>query len=139
MVPTNSILSTPIEEVEIPSKSYRINTTANQLAGYVDDIEAVMQAAYLILNAERYQFPIYTWDYGVELLDLFGQPVSYVVSELERRIKEALTQDDRITEVTDFDFNIVGSVIRVTFVINCEFGSESMEIEFDQGGTVSGV
>ena len=49
---------------------------------------------------------MYSWDYGVELADLFGEPVSYVCPELERRITEALLQDGRIEGVDGFSFRL---------------------------------
>ncbi|WP_315002264.1 DUF2634 domain-containing protein [uncultured Selenomonas sp.] len=60
-----------------------------------------------ILNTERYEYVIYSWNYGVELADLFGKPIPYVLSEIPRRVREALVQDDRIRDVTDFDIRYV--------------------------------
>ena len=68
-----------------------------------------MQAVYLILNVERYAFPIYSRDYGSELSDLIGTPRDYAISEIKRRITEALTQDDRITSVDDGVLKQVGA------------------------------
>ena len=45
----------------------------------------------------------------MELADLFGKPIPYVLSEIPRRIREALVQDDRINDVTDFDIRYVRS------------------------------
>ena len=39
-----------------------------------DKREALRQAVYLILNVERYAYPIYSRNYGSELVDLIGQP-----------------------------------------------------------------
>ena len=78
---------------------------------------------YLILITDRYQFVMYSWNYGIELLDLYGEPVSYVCPELERRITEALTWDDRIKSVDNFEFNISkkGEIL-VTFTAHTVFG-----------------
>ena len=43
----------------------------------------------------------------MELAELFGKPIPYVLSEIPRRIREALVQDDRINDVTDFDIRYV--------------------------------
>ncbi|MEN7878670.1 DUF2634 domain-containing protein, partial [Clostridioides difficile] len=67
----------------------------SKIDGICDDVEALKQTIFLILNTERYQHLIYSWNYGVELNDLIGEPISFVIPELERRIKEALIQDDR--------------------------------------------
>lgn len=133
MIPNINILATTIEEVEIPSKTYKIEVTNDEkddrLIGYTDDLNAIQQAIYLILNTERYQFPIYSWNYGVELVDLIGKPMPYVMSEIPRRIKEALTQDSRITNVRDFEFEKTKRALHVTFVVDTVVGEVSSELE----------
>lgn len=71
-----------------------------------DGREAMEQVIYKILNTERYRYVVYSWNYGIELMDLFGMPADYVCPVLEKRISEALLQDDRIMEVKDFVFDI---------------------------------
>ena len=88
-----------LEIEEEPSKTYQMRTTDDSIKGYVDGIEAVKQSVYAMLNTERYDHVIYSWDYGVELKDLFGEPDTFVIPELERRITEALEQDERILSV----------------------------------------
>jgi hypothetical protein len=99
------------------------------ISNYVDGLDAVKQAVYLILSSERYKHIIYSWDYGVELLDLIGKPMPYVLSELPRRIKEALTQDDRITDVIDFEFKPKGNQLHATFTVVSNVGDISTELE----------
>ena len=94
-------------------------------------MEAVKQAVYLILSTERYQYIIYSWDYGVELLDLIGKPVPYVMSELQRRIKEALTQDDRITDVVDFEFEQHGKQLHTKFTVVSNVGNLPVALEVE--------
>lgn len=98
---TNSMLKIESQ----PNKTYKMMIDNEKVVGMVDDLEAVEQACYKILNTERYQYVIYSWNYGVELQDLFGKPIPYVYSELPRRIREALTQDDRISDVIDFELS----------------------------------
>ncbi|HMM20640.1 MAG TPA: DUF2634 domain-containing protein [Selenomonadales bacterium] len=88
-----------------PNKSYKMLIDDEKVQGTVDDLDAVEQACYKILNTERYQYVIYSWNYGIELQDLFGKPIPYVFSDLPRRIREALAQDDRVKDVTDFDLS----------------------------------
>ena len=89
------------------------------------------QAIYLMLNTKRYQYPVYSWNYGVELLELFGRPVSYVLPELKRRISETLLQDDRISSVDQFSFETEGGKVHVTFVAHTVFGEMELEKEVD--------
>lgn len=129
MIPgTNTILTMDLEVVTQPNKSHRMDIDKNRINGMCDGHDAVKQSIYKILNTERYQHLIYSWNYGVELSDLIGQPVSYVCSEVQRRITEALLQDDRIKSVTDFEFDINKKhEVVCTFVVHTIFGDISEE------------
>ena len=72
-----------------PSRTFRLDHRWQVVRGTIDQIEAVEQAIYLILNVERYEWPIYSWDYGVELQDLIGQHPDYCKVEIQRRVSEA--------------------------------------------------
>lgn len=136
MIPVSTLFTEPLVEADIPSKTYKIfidgfTPNNDQISGYIDDLDAVKQAIYLILNTEKYEFPIYSWDYGIELIDLYGQPIPYVLSELERRITEALTQDDRISEVNNFEYDKEGHRLHVKFNVITDFGTIDSEMEVD--------
>ncbi len=106
-----------------PTHTYKMNLESKSIRGYTDNQEAMKQAIYKILNTQRYQYVMYSWNYGVELLDLYGEPLSYVCPELERRITEALTWDDRIQSVDNFEFDISKKgKICVTFIAHTVFG-----------------
>lgn len=124
MIPsTTAFLEQDFEITEQPTHTYKMNLESNLIRGYTDGQEAMKQAIYKILNTERYQYVMYSWNYGIELLDLYGEPISYVCPELERRITEALTWDDRIQSVDNFEFNISkkGEIL-VTFTAHTVFG-----------------
>lgn len=124
-------LQVDIEEEIEPSKNYRIRLESNRVIGFVDELEAIKQAVMVILNIERYDYPIYSWDFGVELKDLIGQDVDYVMSEVKRRITEALLQDDRIDEVDGFEFEVNKSKLHVTFTVYANIGSFQQETEVE--------
>ena len=133
MIPSVSNLMIADLEVETqPSKNYKMHIQDNIISGTCDGLEAMKQVIYKILNTERYRYPIYSWNYGVELSDLVGETVSYVCVEAERRITEALTQDDRIDEVSDFKFDISNKhEVVCTFVVHTIFG----DVESQKGVT----
>lgn len=127
MIPLIDTLLTPIEEVNYPSKTYRVLLDKDRISGYCDKVDALIQTIYFILNTERYKFVIYSWNYGVELFDLFGKQMTYVIPEVERRITEALMQDDRITNVTNFEFEATGHKLYVTFDVISIYGTIKAE------------
>lgn len=121
-----------LEEVETePSITYKMDLERNRIIGYCDDLEAVKQAIYKIIYTERYDYVIYSWDYGIELKELFGEPVSYVIPELQIRITEALMADDRIQNVYNFEFNTVKkNMVFVTFSVDTTIGTiDNLEME----------
>lgn len=119
---------------EEPGHTYRMKVdqedgTAGQIIGYVDGRDAVEQAVYKILNTERGEDEIYRGQYGVELDDLLGMPMPYVIPEVDRRIKEALLMDDRIEAVRNFSFDIPRrGVLHVSFLVTSIYG----DIEINQ-------
>lgn len=141
MLPNLNLLTTYIDEDVYPTRTYRVrllgdeNSTSpvylNKVSGYTDGIDAIKQTIYFILGTERYEYLIYSWDYGIELQDLFGKPMPYVIAEIKRRITEALTMDDRITDVVDFQFERNREVLHVTFSVVSTLGNIPTELEVD--------
>ena len=112
---------------EAATKTYKLNTTTDVVAGFIDEVEALKQAIYLILNVERYEHMIYSWNYGVEFKDLFGLPASEVKMELENRITEALLQDSRISAVSGFEFTVTRSEVLAKFTVTSIYGDIKAE------------
>lgn len=131
MIPsTGKLLAGDFVMREQPGLTYGMDLDGNCVRGWVDGREAVKQAIFRILQTERYQYLIYPWWYGIETLDLYGEPVNRVCAELERRITEALLVDDRITGVTDFKHDTgVKGVVHTTFTAHTIFGDVAGERE----------
>ncbi len=131
MIPSdNKILNEELTTEIEPSKTYKMDLDSNIINGYCDGLEAVKQAVYKILNTERYQYIIYSWNYGVEFADLFGEPVDFVCPEIERRITEALKQDDRVVSVDSFLFDVSKKhTVKVSFTVKTIFGDLNIEKE----------
>lgn len=129
--------SADITVKEQPTKTYKMELyKGNYILGFVDSQKAMEQAIYKIIRTERYKYIIYSWNYGIELEDLFGMPVEYCVVELERRVSEALLQDNRITAVHTFEFDTEserGTVMIKKFIAETVFG----KIQIDNGLAVT--
>ena len=121
-----------IKEVKYPNLTHKLNIEDETIRNRVDDLEAIEQACYKILNTERYRYVIYSWGYGIELEDLFGKPLPYVYSELPRRIKEALMYDDRITDVRDFQISHKKGSVTAVFTVVTTAGT----LELTKGVTI---
>lgn len=129
MIPQTTSYSniTTITTKTYANKSYYMNEDKEEIRGDVDDLEAMKQAIWKILQTERYQYLIYDWNYGIELNDLYGKNVSFVIPELQRRITEALICDDRIESVGEFVFDHSGGEVTAEFVVYTKYGEVTAE------------
>ena len=131
MIPSgNTILTVDLQVTTQPSKEHKMDLDKNLILGTCDGLESVKQSVFKILNTERYKHLIYSWNFGIELVDLYGKPPMFVCPELERRVKEALLQDDRITGVDEFEFDISKKgVVSVSFTVHTLFGDLNEEMK----------
>ena len=129
MIPsTSGFLTADLEVARQPTKTYKMDLEGTTTRGFTDDLEAMKQVGFKILNTERYVYPMYSWNYGIETMDLYGEPVSWVCPELQRRITEALVWDDRIDSVDDFTFDLSQKgVVHVSFVVHTIYGEIQTE------------
>lgn len=92
----------------------------------VEGNEAIKIWIYKALQTPRYQYKIYTWDYGSELLSLIGKAYTkgLTQSEASRYIKEALLINPYILDVnvisTSFDGDILSANVRVKTIYDGE-------------------
>lgn len=123
-------LTGSVEIVRQPSLSWYINKDTNRIEGTVDGLAAVRQAVEIILNAQRFRWQIYQPYSGMDWEGLIGQDAGYVGAELQRRLIDALTVDDRVTGISNYNYTAEGDTLTATFVVNTVFGSfdESAEV-----------
>lgn len=145
MIPNNNNYDEELDEEQEtdfdiekePSLTYAMRITDrvdkdNIFLGKVDEEEALRQAILKIIHTERYEYEIYSWDYGIELQDLIGEQIPYVMSEIKRRIEDALTADERIDSVEDFTVEQVEKrALYITFTVITTEGEkiEGLETE----------
>lgn len=115
--------------VSEPSRTYHVFN--NRIAGFTSDLEAVAQAIDKILSTERFQYPIYSDNYGIELETLIGQDHGLVQAEIERIVKEAMLSDDRVIGITDLMLNksVQKDSAVLRFNVNTVYGQLNYESE----------
>lgn len=116
-----------IETEDIPTNTFLVDD--EQVAGMDDGIEAMRQAVEIMLTTPRYDYQIYTANFGVELDDLIGQEPEYIESTLPTRIREALSIDDRILREENYTFEFNGDSMLVTFDVITVYGSFNAGVE----------
>lgn len=116
-----------LQERTYESRTYKVS--GDKVEGFVDDLEALKQAIYKTLSTEQYEYPIYTFDYGIAWKDLIGEDRAYVRAETKRMIQEALLQDNRITDVDQFNFTFSGDTCVCSFTVTSKYGTVTIETE----------
>lgn len=109
--------------VRYPNKTYKLGN--ENILGYTED---VCQSIENILRTDRYQYPIYSGNYGVSLTRLIGKDIDYIKSELPREVTEALKWDDRVISVGNFNFEQNNDELLVTFTVYTIGGEEQFQI-----------
>ena len=115
----------------LPTRTFRMNHDYFTVAGMVDNRKALEQAIFLILNTERYQWLIHSWNYGVELHRLIGKDPEYCIPEIERSVREALLQDDRILSVDNFIFQVEKNNVTANFTVFSIYGEIKSNLEVE--------
>lgn len=130
MIPQQPLNLTQIEIVAQPSLTYKLDLNSKRIGRKIDNQEAVMQSVMKILNTERYAYVIYSSQYGVELERLLGKDYDFIVSDLERTIRDSLVADDRILSISNFTAQrqAVDSLL-VSFSVNSIYGSTVIQTE----------
>lgn len=121
MIPKSANVSIPTAET-LPTQTYKLDIENNRIIGFTDGLDAVKQAIYLILSTGRYEYLIYSWNYGLEVNDLYGNEINYVISEVKQRITEALKQDDRVRSVDSFEVKRDRTKLLVSFTAHTIYG-----------------
>lgn len=129
-LPTSGLdLSAGVRFEEQPSRTWYINKETNRIQGECDGLEAVRQAVEIILNVERFRWQIYSPYSGMQWEGLIGQDPGYVASELQRRIRDALSVDSRVTGLSDFSYSVSGNALTASLTVNTVYGDTQTTVE----------
>lgn len=113
--------------VQQTSRTYQIDLNRKRVVGTTDELDAVKQAVFKILQTSRFEHLIYAGNYGSEASKVVGgSPAG--AAEVSRFIREALLQDDRITAVQEMQVRVAGDEMTATFTVVSVFGSFRAEV-----------
>ena len=96
----------------------------------VEGNNAIKVWVYKALLTPRYNYSIYSWDYGSELMDLVGKAYtpSLTKEEAKRYIKEALLINPYILEVTVLDTSFSNGILSADIKIVTIYGESEVTI-----------
>ncbi len=98
-------LDVSLQYVGKPTKTFLIDWSSKQISGMDEGLPAMRQAVEIILQNERFEWQIYSSNFGRELESLVGEERDFIESELPRRIEDAFSNDSRILSVENFEFS----------------------------------
>lgn len=121
------------EATELPSKTYRLDPDKGRIYGKIDGLEAVEQAIRKALITQRFCDLIYDDDYGCEAQDALhdkGVTQEFLETAIPEMVKDALSQDTRITNIYDFKLNFENDSAYISFKVDTIFGSTEIQEVF---------
>ena len=118
---------TEIDYTEQSSETYIAGE--GQIAGMAGGLEAMRQTVQNILQTPRFEYQIYSTNYGVDFDDLIGADPDYIRATLPERVKDALSVDDRILSVDDFTFDFSGDKAVVTCNVQTVYGTVNTGVQ----------
>lgn len=131
-MPITPEIETEIQEIEFveqPSLTWWRDPDTQRIAGQADGLKAVQQAVETAFHVERFQWQIYTPYFGISWNGLLGKDPGYVGAELQRRVKDALSVDDRILGIENFSYTVNGEVLTAEMTVNTVFGAFAQTVE----------
>ena len=96
----------------------------------VEGNESIKVWIYKAIKTARYQYPIYSWDYGCEISSLIGQKYTkgLTKSEAERYIKEAILINPYVTDVKIIDINFSEDILSVSIQVDTIYGEVNVNV-----------
>ena len=96
----------------------------------VEGKEAIKVWIYKAIKTVRYQYPVYSWDYGCEINSLIGQNYTKGItkSESERYIKEAILINPYIKDVKIIDINFSKDILSVSIQVDTIYGEVNVNV-----------
>lgn len=112
-----------------PDLTWWRDPDTNRIVGTADGHKAVAQAVEVMLLVERFRWQIYKPFFGMQWEGLLGNNPGYVAAELHRRIREAVTIDDRVTGISDFSYTISGDTMTAQVTVDTVYGPLNQTVE----------
>ena len=96
----------------------------------VEGRDSIEQWAHIALRTSRYDWLIYSWDFGEEYTELIGYSYSqeYLDNEVERTITECLTENPYISGIEDLTVTVEDSHLHIEFIMLTDFGEVRMDV-----------
>lgn len=111
------------------TNDFIVDPVTNDLV-VVTGIDALEVWIYKAILTDRFEYHIYSWDYGTELTDLVGQKFSKGLTESEafRYIKEALMINPYINDVDNLGVTFDGDTVTIKIAVDSVYGGVKINV-----------
>lgn len=129
-LPTSTTgISENVQFEDQPTLTFYVDPISKKIKGTAQNFDVMQQAIEIMLSVERYKWQIYTSNFGMEFDGLIGEDPGYVASELQRRISDALSIDNRIIGIEDFEYTVDDGVLTATLTVRTVYGNIDQQVE----------
>ena len=115
-------LSAGVRFQEQPDLTFWADPETGRIQGTAEGLRAAAQAVEVMLRVERFRWQIYGPYFGVSWSGLTGQDPGYAASELQRRIRDALSADRRVLGIEDFSCTVSGRTMTAELTVRTVYG-----------------
>lgn len=115
---------------DFKTNDFIIDPSTNDIK-VVTGLKALEVWIYKAILTDRFEYPIYSWDYGTELTDLIGQKFSKGLTESEafRFIKEALMINPYINDVNNLGIVFDGDTVTIKILVTSVYGEVKIDVQ----------
>ena len=134
----NLDLEDPVEVEDLedasdePYREYELDPTTGKLTGrIIEGTDAIVVWCILTLKSKRYEYPIYSWEYGEEFSGMIGNSYEpdLLQSEVERMVEECLVVNEHITGIKDLQVEQINDRLHILFTIITDQGDAEVDID----------
>jgi hypothetical protein len=134
----NMDLEAPVEIATLngdndePYREYELDPITGKLTGrIIEGTDAIVVWCILTLKSKRYEYPIYSWEYGEEFSSMIGSSYEpdLLQSEVKRMLEECLLINEHIEEIADLKVEQDEDKLHVSFTLITDQGDAEVETD----------
>ena len=119
------------EEEDYIIRDFEVDWDNMTLTGnIVEGLDAIVQWVNNTLRTKRYEWTIYSWEFGEEYTDLLGHSYSqeYLDNECKRMLTECLQEHPYIQGIENLQVVVEGDHLHLYFTLITDLGEVEMDV-----------
>jgi len=119
------------DEEDYIIRDFEVDWDTMTLTGeIVEGLDAIVMWVNNALRTKRYEWPIYSWDFGEEYTDLISHTYSeeYLENECNRLITECLQEHPYIQGIEELSVSVEGDYLHISFTLVTDLGEVDVDV-----------